>query len=297
MIRVRVPATSANIGPGFDAFGMAFELYNIFSFEERDTGKLTIRGVAKKYQGKSNLVYKAMLKVFNKVGYKPKGLYIYSDVNVPVSRGLGSSATCIVGGLVGANALCGGPLNGRELFDLAVEMEGHPDNVAPAMFGGLVVSIGTREENFYVKKAVSQQFDFYAAIPDFTLPTIEARRAIPKKIHHKDAAFNVSRATMTYLALADGLPELLKESMKDKLHQPYRIPLIANYEDVTHAAADFGALGSCISGAGPTILLISDKTNPDFGDRMKKWIDEMLPQWQFLRLTPDNTGVCTDQHS
>ncbi|MDO4288359.1 MAG: homoserine kinase [Eubacterium sp.] len=297
MIRVRVPATSANIGPGFDAFGMAFELYNIFSFEERDTGKLTIRGVAKKYQGKSNLVYKAMLKVFNKVGYKPKGLYIYSDVNVPVSRGLGSSATCIVGGLVGANVLCGAPLTGQELFDLAVEMEGHPDNVAPAMFGGLVVSIGTREENFYIKKPVAPQFDFYAAIPDFTLPTIEARRAIPKKIYHKDAAFNVSRASMTYLALADGLPDILKESMKDKLHQPYRIPLIDHYDEVHSTAEGFGALGSCISGAGPTILIVCDKKNHRFEAEMSRWMAETLPQWQFLKLIPDNTGVCTDQHS
>lgn len=124
MIKVRVPATTANIGPGFDAFGMAFQLYNIFSFEERDNGKLTIRGVERRYQGKSNLVYKAMLKVFNRVHYRPKGIYIYTDVNIPVSRGLGSSAACIVGGLVGANTLCGAPLTGKELFDMAVEMEG-----------------------------------------------------------------------------------------------------------------------------------------------------------------------------
>ncbi|MEG0378761.1 MAG: hypothetical protein RR614_09820 [Eubacterium sp.] len=109
MIRVRVPATSDYIGPGFDAFGVAFQLYNIFSFEERANGKLTIRGVERKYQGKSNLVYKAMLKVFNKVHYVPKGIYIYSDVSIPVSRGLGSSAACIVGGLVGANTICGAP--------------------------------------------------------------------------------------------------------------------------------------------------------------------------------------------
>lgn len=297
MIRVRVPATSANLGPGFDAFGVAFELYNIFSFEERDTGKLTIRGVSKKYQGKSNLVYKAMLKVFNKVGYRPKGLYIYSDVNIPVSRGLGSSATCIVGGLVGANALCGAPLNGKELFDMAVEMEGHPDNVAPAMFGGLVVSLGTRDENLYIKKTVAPQFNFYAAIPDFTLSTAEARRAIPKKIYHKDAVYNVSRASMTCLALCDGHPELLKESMKDKLHQPYRIPLIAHYDEVTRAAEDFGALSACISGAGPTILMISDKSNMHFEEEMHRWLSERLPGWQFIKLVPDNTGVCTDQHS
>ena len=264
MIKVRVPATTANIGPGFDAFGMAFQLYNIFSFEERDNGKLTIRGVERRYQGKSNLVYKAMLKVFNRVHYRPKGIYIYTDVNIPVSRGLGSSAACIVGGLVGANTLCGAPLTGKELFDMAVEMEGHPDNVAPAMFGGLVVSLGLKEDNHYIKKEVSQCFEFYGLIPDFTLSTMEARKALPKKVFHKDAVFNVSRATMTYLALTEGRPDILKVSVEDKLHQPYREGLIAHYGEVSKKARELGALNTCISGAGPTILAITTETMTSF---------------------------------
>lgn len=295
MIRVRVPATSANIGPGFDAFGMAFQLYNIFSFEERDNGKLTIRGVERRYQGKSNLVYKAMLKVFTRVGYQPKGLYIYSDVNIPVSRGLGSSAACIVAGLVGANALCNAPLSGKELFDMAVEMEGHPDNVAPAMYGGLVVSLESDGENHYIKNEVSEDFDFYAVIPDFTLPTIQARRALPKKVSHKDAAFNISRATMTYLALVEGRQDILPVSMEDKLHQDYRSPLIAHYDEVMQKMRDFGVLNACISGAGPTLLAVTSKDNLLFHSKMEEWLNERLPGWSFIRLEPDNTGVAIDQ--
>lgn len=297
MIKVRVPATTANIGPGFDAFGMAFQLYNIFSFEERDNGKLTIRGVERRYQGKSNLVYKAMLKVFNRVHYRPKGIYIYTDVNIPVSRGLGSSAACIVGGLVGANTLCGAPLTGKELFDMAVEMEGHPDNVAPAMFGGLVVSLGLKEENHYIKKEVSQCFEFYGLIPDFTLSTMEARKALPKKVFHKDAVFNVSRATMTYLALTEGRPDILKVSVEDKLHQPYREGLIAHYDEVSQKARELGSLNTCISGAGPTLLAITTRDNDQFYAEMGKYLKEKLPGWTLLKLEPDNTGVCTDQHS
>ncbi|MEF9918698.1 MAG: homoserine kinase [Eubacterium sp.] len=296
MIRVRVPATSANIGPGFDAFGMAFQLYNIFSFEERANGKLTIRGVERKYQGKSNLVYKAMLKVFNEIHYTPKGLYIYTDVNIPVSRGLGSSAACIVGGLVGANTMCDAPLTGKELFDMAVEMEGHPDNVAPAMFGGLVVSLGTRDSNYYIKKEIAPCFEFYSIIPNFTLSTLDARRVLPKKIFHKDAVFNISRSTMTYMGLTEGRPDIIKVSVEDKLHQPYRENLIDHYNDVTKKAKEFGALNSCISGAGPSILSITTRDNNEFYEKMKSYLNQALPDWTLLKLKPDNTGVCTNQH-
>lgn len=297
MIRVRVPATSANLGPGFDAFGVAFELYNIFSFEERDNGKLTIRGVDRRYQGKSNLVYKAMLKVFNKVHYQPKGLYIYSDVNIPVSRGLGSSASCIVAGLVGANALCGAPLSGKELFDMAVEMEGHPDNVAPALYGGLVVSLGLNDTNYYIKNEVHENFEFYAVIPDFTLSTAQARRALPFKINHRDAVFNISRATMTYQALIDGRSDILKVCMEDKLHQPYRSEMIHGYTDITEKAAALGAVNSCISGAGPTILIINEKDNFLFNTKFSDWLNETYSNYQFISLKLDNTGVAIDQQT
>lgn len=180
---------------------------------------------------------------------------------------------------------------------MAVEMEGHPDNVAPAMFGGLVVSLGTPSDNYYIKKEIAQCFEFYGMIPDFTLSTLEARRALPKKIFHKDAVFNVSRAAMTYLGLSEGRPDILKVSVEDKLHQPYRQGLIAHYDDVVKKANAFGALNTCISGSGPTILAITTKDNERFHTEMGKYLADKLPGWTLLKLEPDNTGVCTDQHS
>ena len=291
MIKIRVPGTSANVGPGFDAFGLALTIYNTFSFEEKSDGKLTIRGVDKKYQGTTNLVYRSMQKVFKKAGHHSKGLYIHSDVGIPISRGLGSSATCIVGGLFGANALIGSPLTTEELFDIAVEMEGHPDNVAPAIFGGLVVSLTDQGKNFYIKSAIHPTFEFYAIVPDFPLSTSDARQVLPKKINFSEATHNLPRATMTYLALVNGSEEILRVSMKDRLHQPYRKKLIAHYDVITRKARDMGCLNTCISGAGPTILAINSVNNPGFVNEMSVYLKEKAPGWQLIPLFPDNAGV------
>lgn len=291
MIKVRVPGTSANIGPGFDAFGLALSIYNTFSFEEKNDGKLTIRGVERKYQSDTNLVYRSMQKVFKKAGYHPKGLYIHTDVDIPISRGLGSSATCIVGGLFGANALIGSPLSTEELFDIAVELEGHPDNVAPAIFGGLVVSMNDHGKNIYIKSPVHPCYTFYALVPDFPLSTSDARQVLPKKISFGDATHNLPRATMTYLALANGSMEILKLCMKDRLHQPYRKKLIAHYDVITKKAREMGCLNTCISGAGPTILVINSVDNDDFQQDMLGYLAQKAPGWQIIPLAPDHSGV------
>ena len=291
MIKVQVPGTSANIGPGFDAFGLALSMYNTFSFEEKADGKLTIRGVERKYQSTTNLVYRSMQMVFKKTDYHSKGLYIHSGVNIPISRGLGSSATCIVGGLFGANALCGNQLTTEELFDMAVTLEGHPDNVAPAIFGGLVVSMNEHNKNIYIKSEVHPCYEFYALVPDFNLSTADARKVLPKKITYNDAVYNLPRATMTYLALANGSEEILKVSMKDRLHQPYRKKLITHFDVITRKAKVLGSLNTCISGAGPTILVINSINNPGFQTEMAHYLTEKMSGWQLLALTPDNKGV------
>lgn len=291
MIKVQVPGTSANLGPGFDAFGLALSIYNTFSFEEKNDGKLTIRGVERKYQSDTNLVYRSMQKVFKKTGYHPKGLYIHSAVDIPISRGLGSSATCIVGGLFGANALIGSLLSTEELFDMAVELEGHPDNVAPAIFGGLVVSMNDHGKNVHIKSAVHPCYEFFALVPDFPLSTADARQVLPKKISFSDATHNLPRATMTYLALTNGSEEIIKLCMKDRLHQPYRKKLIAHYDVITKKAREMGCLNTCISGAGPTILAINAVANQRFQDDMAVYLKEKLPGWRIIPLSPDNKGV------
>ena len=291
MLKVQVPGTSANIGPGFDAFGLALSIHNTFSFEEKADGKLTIRGVEHKYQSTTNLVYRSMQMVFKKIDFHPKGLYIHSGVNIPISRGLGSSATCIVGGLFGANALSGYRLTTEELFDMAVVMEGHPDNVAPAIFGGLVVSMNDQGKNIYIKSEVHPCYEFYALVPDFNLSTADARQVLPKKITYSDATHNLPRATMTYLALTNGSEEILKVSMKDRLHQPYRKKLIAHYDVITRNARDLGCINTCISGAGPTILVINSVTNQGFEEKMTEFLNEKMQNWKMLSLIPDNKGV------
>jgi homoserine kinase len=291
MIKVIVPATSANLGPGFDAFGLALNIYNTFSFEEKSDGKLTIRGVERKYQGTTNLVYRAMQEVFSKVNYHPKGLSIHSDVAVPISRGLGSSATCIVAGLFGANSISGNQLSKDDLFNIAVKLEGHPDNVAPAIFGGLVVSLNDYDKNIYIKNTVHPCYDFYAFVPNFVLSTSDARNILPKKISHSDATHNIAKATITYLSFVNGLEDNLKTCMKDRLHQPYRKKLIPHYDSITRKARDFGCLNSCISGAGPTILTVVSKSNPTFSSNMANFIEEKMTDWQMLTLSPDNQGV------
>ncbi|MBR0383236.1 MAG: homoserine kinase [Eubacteriaceae bacterium] len=292
MIRVQVPATSANLGPGFDAFGMAYQFYNTFFIHEKDDGKLTIRGVDRRYQGKNNLVYQAMQKVFAKVHYYPKGLSIFSEVDVPVSRGLGSSAICIVAGILAANALAGSPLSQDALFDMAVAMEGHPDNIAPAMFGGLVCAVDNGKTNLFIKNAVADCFSFHLIIPDFPLSTKAARQALPSRVSHKDAVFNVSRATMTYLALTEGRPDVLAAAMRDKLHQPYRKDLIRSYDKVHDTALRLGALGLCISGAGPTMLAVTTKDDAQtFHRDMKDYLARTEPAWHFYHLNPDNDGA------
>ena len=296
MFEVRVPATTANLGPGFDSFGMAFQRYNTFTFEERDNGKLTIRGVKRQYQGKSNMVYQAMIKLFEAAKYIPKGLYIHCDSQIPFSRGLGSSASCILAGLVGANAICDYPFDDQDIYDMAVEIEGHPDNITPAMFGGLTVAFSDNGDNHFIKKNPHSDFYFCALVPNFGLSTKLARKVLPSKVTRKDAIFNVSRATMTYLALIEGDVTLLQASMEDKIHQPYRKDLIDGYDAIrTHALAS-GALNICLSGAGPTLLAITHKdSHHAFISKMETYLNDNYPAWGVHPLVPDTEGVVINE--
>lgn len=291
MYNVRVPATSANIGSGFDTIGAAFKLYNTFQFAEQDNGKLTIRGVKKKYQNKHNLVYQAMLRVFARTGYKPAGIFINEQTEIPVGRGLGSSATCIAAGLVGANAICGGPLAKRELLEIAVEMEGHPDNVAPALYGGLTTSLMTPKRTLFIKDTIHPVFNFYACIPNFKLPTVKARAVLPTEVPRADAVFDISHANMTYLALTRGLADYIPHCLADRLHEPYRRKLISHSKDVTARAKRYGALATYISGAGPTLMIVTEAKNVKFEARMHAWMFSTLPHWQFRRMLPERTGT------
>ena len=194
MIKIKVPATSANIGPGFDSIGLALSLYNTFTFEEIPKG-LEIMGCDDRFKGEDNLVYTSMKRTLAEIGHEIGGIRITMETNIPVSRGLGSSAACIVAGILGANELAGSPLSKDGLLKIATEIEGHPDNVAPALLGGLVTSIAEGDEVFHNNINVAKGIKFIALIPDFTLSTKEAREVLPKEISFKDGVFNVSRVS------------------------------------------------------------------------------------------------------
>ena len=275
MIRVRVPATSANMGPGFDSIGIAVELYNEFGFEETESG-LKFNGVAEEFCNENNVVYEAMMFCFNKGKYNPKGLEISTiKQDIPISRGLGSSSSCIVAGLIGANAIMGNKFSKDEILQMAVEIEGHPDNVAPAVLGGMVVAIMEGGRVYYDMVKVQEHVKFIPIIPDFRLSTKDARVVLPKEISLKDGVYNVSRASLMVTALTNGNYDLLKYACRDAFHENYRSKLIKGFYEVKEESNRLGALATYLSGAGPTIMaMISDK-NYKFKSHMEKFLEEI----------------------
>ncbi|HDK7166749.1 TPA: homoserine kinase [Clostridium botulinum] len=290
MIEVRVPATSANIGPGFDCLGVAVNMYNKFFVEEIKEG-LIFEGCEDKFKNEDNLIYVAMKKCFDKIRYKPTGLRIKMESDIPVSRGLGSSAACVVGGIVSANELAGRVLNKKELLDLAVEVEGHPDNVNPAFCGGMTVSISDNKEIIYSKVKVSEGIKFCALIPDFTLSTEKARTVLPKSIDYKDGIFNVGRTALMVSALNNGDFHLIKHACKDKLHQDYRAKFIENFYSIKKQCEKLNSLGVFLSGAGPTIMVMIKEEENYFSKNIKVFLDTLKNKWEVRELKIDNIGT------
>lgn len=261
MVTVRVPATTANMGPGFDAMGMALDLFNLIQMEETDGGleiHLEGEGAETIPRNEQNIVYQAANTLFQRCGYRPKGLFIRLASWIPVARGMGSSAAAIVGGLVAANALAGKPFGTAEILNMACGFEGHPDNVAPALLGGIVIAAQLEEGLCYRKIPPPEELKVVVAIPQFSLPTKVAREAIPLSVPVQDAVFNISRAGLMVLALVEKDLQLLGQVMEDRLHQPYRRKLIPGMEEVFAAAREAGALACALSGAGPTLVAFTN---------------------------------------
>lgn len=290
MIKVRVPATSANLGPGFDSLGLALNLYNNFHFEEIPSG-IEIIGALDSESHRANLVYTSMLKTFDHLGYKFKGIRIKIETNIPVSRGLGSSASCILGGVMGANKIAGSPLSIEQIFNLATHIEGHPDNIAPALFGGLIASIMEDEDIYYNKISVADGLKFIALVPDFTLSTKDARAVLPRDISYKEAVENVSRVSLLISALSNGRFDLLKHSLKDNLHQPYRGKLIEGFDKVLDQVYQLNALGGYLSGAGPTIMALVDEEDRDFKKAISSFLKSKEYNWQVMELKIESQGA------
>ncbi len=244
-IRVKVPATSANLGPGFDCMGVALSLYNEYIFrygEEGDDG--------------DSLMARASRAVFDHLGETSPAVRIEVRADIPMARGLGSSAACVVAGCMAANAQTGNQLDTDTLLGIATEVEGHPDNVAPALLGGITLSLsdgGVRYHQFMPKN----QLDFVALVPDYQLSTKDSRDVLPKTVPFHDAVANAAHSGFLALSLYLGRLDDLPFAMRDWLHQPYRMPLMPDYEDVVSALRELGEDIIYLSGAGPTIMCIS----------------------------------------
>jgi homoserine kinase len=285
MIRVKVPATSANMGPGFDCLGIALNLYNYFFIEEIKEG-LNITGCDEAFRNDKNLVYTSMMKCFEKIGYVPKGISIKIQCDIPISRGLGSSAACILGGVLAANELTGSPLSIKELLEIATIIEGHPDNITPALFGGMTVSVQTETGVCFDRINLSRGMKFCALIPNFKLSTSKARAVLPTDIPYKHATFNVGRTALLISAMISGNFDLIHTGCEDKLHQNYRSPLIENYEAITYMCKSLGSLGVFLSGAGPTIMVILKEEDNNFYESINMYFSKEQYKWQALELMP-----------
>jgi homoserine kinase len=255
-VKVTVPATSANLGPGFDSMGLALSLTNIVEISKTDDG-LTVEirgeGASTTPEDETNLVVKAAYIVFKQVDYRPQGLHFVLTNSIPLASGLGSSAAALVGGMVAANTLLDEPLSGDELLALAVKAEGHPDNVCAAFLGGLVIS-SYMDEHLIYHQAPINPMQVAVVLPAAQRHTKEMRALLPDTVPLKDAAANIGRAALVVQALSEGDYDLLADAMHDRLHEPYRRAAIPGFEQAVEAALEAGASAVAISGAGPSLI-------------------------------------------
>lgn len=291
-IIVRVPATTANIGPGFDSMGCALALYNYITCEVLPAGKLVITGCPEPYQNEENLAVQGYRAVLSRLGLPNEGLSLNIRAEIPVCRGLGSSAAMIAGGAAAANLLHGASLSSAELLAVTNEIEGHPDNLAPAIYGGLTASLVEDGIPRTVRLPLSPTLRWVAAIPNFELSTHLARAVLPKEVTFVDAVYNASHVAVLVGALGRGDRELIAMALRDRLHQPYRESLIPEYGKVKAAAEQCGAIAFCISGAGPTLLALTDEASfaAQFAEKCKR----LEHRWNIMELAVDTEGIVAE---
>lgn len=293
MVKVKIPATTANFGPGFDCIGAALGLYNYIEMSFSESPKVQIKeGHDKNIQeDETNLVYITAKKILQQFGIeKPLEITLYN--NIPIARGLGSSAACIVGGIVAASHLAGKALSTDEILYHAVKIEGHPDNIVPALAGGFCISMVDNDKVYYKRLNLPKYLRFVVGIPEFLLKTQEARNVMPKNVYIQDAVFNLSRCALLTASIIERDFTNLDIFCQDKLHQPYRKSLIPGIDKILSKAKDYGALASFLSGAGPAIVCLSTKSKANnLGKFMENVFSDKGIKATYKILSPSNTGV------
>lgn len=292
MIKVRVPASSANMGAGFDTLGIALNLYSKLEITETDSGLsiITSSPGGAVHNDKTNLVYRAMDRVFNETGYTPKGLKIVQRSKIPMTRGLGSSSACIIGGMLAANVISGRKLSYHDILNLATDMEGHPDNVAPALYGGLCISAAVDGDTMVKSTKLTNNLKFAVMIPDFFVATKKSRTVLPESVSMADAAGNISSALMFYSSIVSGDFKNLRYGVRDRLHQPYRKHCIDGFDSIVDKTYELGSLATYLSGSGPTIAAIIDDKTRDFKRNIESFFAENSHKWKCIILECDNVG-------
>ena len=306
-VSVKVPATTANIGPGFDCLGMALPIYNTITIEETvlpgtgveinvlaDNDSIDQLSLDHVPSDENSIVYKAVELLYNSIGQSPSELKINIHSNIPVARGLGSSSSVIVGALIAAKELLGRPADEVALLSIACEIEGHPDNITPAIVGGLVIS--SQEEDgsvVYRKLEWPDEWAVTVCVPDFELSTDIARSVLPKEVPMKDAIFNAKRLAMFVQAVHTKDSELMKLALQDRLHQPYRMKLVPGLDKIIDNLRHFdNVLGCVLSGAGSSILVISERNDLDkIRTRVRDtWADQNI-KCDIKTLSVENNGA------
>lgn len=307
-VSYKVPATTANLGPGFDCLGLALPIYNIITIEETVMPSTGIEvNVMKDFENaelieeldsipndKDNIVYKAVEILYNLVGQDPSEIKINIKSSIPIAKGLGSSASVIVGGLMAANDLLGNPADEAALLSIATEAEGHPDNVVPAILGGLVMS-SMEDDGSVIYRRLDWPEDWHitVCIPDFELATNISRSVLPEKVPMEDAKFNARRLAMLIHAIDTVDAKLMKSALEDRLHQPYREKLVPGFKEIKEALKhEENVLGTVISGAGPSIVIFSQKNNIEkIYQTVKEIWDNMNVHCDIRTLTVEKCGA------
>ncbi|GFI62252.1 homoserine kinase [Clostridiales bacterium] len=297
MLHIRIPATSANMGPGFDCAGIALQLYNDIWIEKIESGfEIVSKNGDKIPMGDDNLIYKTIKCFYEEEGLKIPSLRLIQSDNIPMTRGLGSSAACIVGGLLAANELSGRNYSKDEIAQRAARLEGHPDNSNPAIFGGMIISAIHDGGMKYVKLSIPESLRFAVMIPGFSLSTAEARKALPDLYKRGDAVFNASRVGLLVASMMTGNIDNLRIAMEDAVHQPYRKKLIKGYDQIFEGARKNGSKAEYLSGAGPTLMaVVLDKNADEFENNMKEMLKNIEGEWELKMLRPAMVGAVIEK--
>lgn len=298
-IKVKSPASSANLGPCFDCAGIALPLYNIVKTKKTNDGKIVViideKGDVRRFEvDEKNIIFQSFKKFHEKTNTQMIGYEVNVETEIPIARGLGSSASVIAGALIGANELNGKPLSEHDLINIAASIEGHPDNTTPALTGGFVVaSIEDDGTVLYEKIKWCDDWKISVCIPDYKLLTELARSVLPKEINFKDAVYNIQKSAQLITAITNGNEDIMRSALKDRIHQPYREKLIPGMVDIIEKLREEqNVLGCVLSGAGPTLAVITKGDNIDNVKQIvhKIWYDLDI-KYQIMTFDPINQGA------